>query len=188
MAALIPRSTLSDAGFANLDLFRRASEAANAVIGEASLHQDHGGVTTNVDDAAKHSRQRRSPSTLGRIAMAGTRSASCCCCSWRRVAPCRQSAGDLRPLRHLWLPSDRAGGRSGTALAGLTAVLGSGRHRVCDGRQPPAPAHPLRTRTAPSIRYGGTGHGHPALRGGRRSCRPTTGIVRPGSLPNPCER
>ena len=49
------------AGFANLDLFRRASEAAGAVvglIGEASFHQYHGGVTTNIDDAEKDSRVR----------------------------------------------------------------------------------------------------------------------------------
>ena len=46
------------AGFANLDLFRPGGEGADAVvglIGEASFHQYHGGVTTNVDDAEKDS-------------------------------------------------------------------------------------------------------------------------------------
>ena len=49
------------AGFANLDLFRRAASAAEAVItlvGEASFHQYHGGMTTNVDDAEKDNRVR----------------------------------------------------------------------------------------------------------------------------------
>ena len=49
------------AGFANLDLFRRAADAADAVIslvGEASFHQYHGGTTTNVEEAKKDSRVR----------------------------------------------------------------------------------------------------------------------------------
>ena len=49
------------AGFANLDLFRRAAAAAVAVVclvGEASFHQYHGGVTTNIDDAEKDRRVR----------------------------------------------------------------------------------------------------------------------------------
>ncbi len=50
------------AGYANLDLFRRAVEATDeppvALIGEASFHQFHGGVTTNVGDAEKDRRVR----------------------------------------------------------------------------------------------------------------------------------
>ena len=49
------------AGFANLDLFRRAADAADGVIalvGEASFHQYHGGMTTNVEDAQKDARVR----------------------------------------------------------------------------------------------------------------------------------
>jgi cephalosporin hydroxylase/glycosyltransferase involved in cell wall biosynthesis len=49
------------AGYANLDLFRRAAAAADAVIclvGEASFHQYHGGVTTNINDAEKDRRVR----------------------------------------------------------------------------------------------------------------------------------
>lgn len=49
-------------GFANLDLWRRASEAASgplvALIGEASFHQFHGGTTTNVNDDEKDFRVR----------------------------------------------------------------------------------------------------------------------------------
>jgi len=49
-------------GFANLDLWRRASEAASGplvtLVGEASFHQFHGGTTTNVDDAEKDLRVR----------------------------------------------------------------------------------------------------------------------------------
>ncbi|CAM5234983.1 hypothetical protein RLIN73S_05379 [Rhodanobacter lindaniclasticus] len=49
-------------GFANLDLWRRASDAANgplvSLIGEASFHQFHDGTTTNVDDAEKDARVR----------------------------------------------------------------------------------------------------------------------------------
>lgn len=45
------------AGFANLDLFRRAADGATgrifALVGEASFHQFHGGTTTNVSDAEK---------------------------------------------------------------------------------------------------------------------------------------
>ncbi len=49
------------AGFANLDLFRRAASKAEAVValvGEASFHQYHGGVTTNINDAEKDRRVR----------------------------------------------------------------------------------------------------------------------------------
>ncbi len=50
------------AGFANLDLLRRAANAAPdhlvCLIGEASFHQFHGGTTTNIDDAAKDARVR----------------------------------------------------------------------------------------------------------------------------------
>ena len=49
-------------GFANLDLWRRASTSAAAplvaLIGEASFHQFHGGTTTNVDDLEKDLRVR----------------------------------------------------------------------------------------------------------------------------------
>ncbi|WP_426688351.1 CmcI family methyltransferase [Rhodanobacter ginsengiterrae] len=49
-------------GFANLDLWRRASEASEGalvcLIGEASFHQFHGGTTTNVDDIEKDLRVR----------------------------------------------------------------------------------------------------------------------------------
>jgi cephalosporin hydroxylase len=49
-------------GFANLDLWRRASESASGplvtLVGEASFHQFHGGTTTNVDDAEKDLRVR----------------------------------------------------------------------------------------------------------------------------------
>jgi len=50
------------AGYANLDLFRRAVEATAeppiALIGEASFHQFHGGTTTNVNDQEKDRRVR----------------------------------------------------------------------------------------------------------------------------------
>jgi cephalosporin hydroxylase len=50
------------AGFANLDLFRRAAlesvEPVIALIGEASFHQFHGGTTTNVDLSVKATRVR----------------------------------------------------------------------------------------------------------------------------------
>lgn len=50
-------------GFANLDLWRRASDAAEgalvALVGEASFHQFHHGTTTNVPDAAKDANVRR---------------------------------------------------------------------------------------------------------------------------------
>lgn len=49
-------------GFANLDFWRRASDAASgplvSLIGEASFHQFHDGTTTNVDDAEKDVRVR----------------------------------------------------------------------------------------------------------------------------------
>lgn len=49
-------------GFANLDLWRRASDTTSgpliSLLGEASFHQFHGGTTTNVDDAEKDSRVR----------------------------------------------------------------------------------------------------------------------------------
>src|SRR5574337_302286 len=49
-------------GFANLDLWRRASEAAEGalicLVGEATFHQFHGGTTTNVDDIEKDVRVR----------------------------------------------------------------------------------------------------------------------------------
>jgi cephalosporin hydroxylase len=49
-------------GFANLDLWRRASTSAAAplvaLVGEASFHQFHGGTTTNVDDLEKDLRVR----------------------------------------------------------------------------------------------------------------------------------
>lgn len=54
--------THAGGGFANLDLWRRASDAAEgplvALIGEASFHQFHEGTTTNVDDAEKDIRVR----------------------------------------------------------------------------------------------------------------------------------
>ena len=61
IGGLDPAFDIPGAGFANLDLFRRASQAAAAVvglIGEASFHQYHGGVTTNVDEAEKDRRVR----------------------------------------------------------------------------------------------------------------------------------
>lgn len=49
-------------GFANLDLWHRASENAQgplvSLVGEASFHQFHGGTTTNVEDAEKDIRVR----------------------------------------------------------------------------------------------------------------------------------
>jgi len=49
-------------GFANLDLWHRASQAASgplvSLVGEASFHQFHGGTTTNVDDVEKDLRVR----------------------------------------------------------------------------------------------------------------------------------
>lgn len=49
-------------GFANLDLWRRASLAADgplvSLVGEASFHQFHGGTTTNVGDTEKDLRVR----------------------------------------------------------------------------------------------------------------------------------
>ena len=58
------------AGFANLDLFRRAATAADAVfalVGEASFHQYHGGVTTNADDEKKDGLVRAYASTYERL-------------------------------------------------------------------------------------------------------------------------
>jgi cephalosporin hydroxylase/glycosyltransferase involved in cell wall biosynthesis len=53
---------VAGAGYANLDLFRRAVAAAGepmvALVGEASFHQFHGGTTTNVDDVEKDRRVR----------------------------------------------------------------------------------------------------------------------------------
>ena len=50
------------AGYANLDLFRRAYEATDeplvALLGEASFHQFHGGTTTNVENDEKERRVR----------------------------------------------------------------------------------------------------------------------------------
>ncbi len=50
------------AGYANLDLFRRAADASPepvvALIGEASFHQFHDGTTTNVGTAIKEARVR----------------------------------------------------------------------------------------------------------------------------------
>lgn len=49
-------------GFANLDLWYRASEASKgplvSLVGEATFHQFHDGTTTNVDDAEKDRRVR----------------------------------------------------------------------------------------------------------------------------------
>ena len=49
-------------GFANLDLWHRASESARgplvSLLGEATFHQFHDGTTTNVDDAEKDRRVR----------------------------------------------------------------------------------------------------------------------------------
>lgn len=50
------------AGYANLDLFRRAYDASGepavALLGEASFHQYHGGTTTNVEHDEKERRVR----------------------------------------------------------------------------------------------------------------------------------
>lgn len=50
------------AGYANLDLFKRAvgavPEPVIAILGEASFHQFHDGTTTNVSDAEKENRVR----------------------------------------------------------------------------------------------------------------------------------
>ena len=49
------------AGYANLDFFRRAHDASSglvALVGEASFHQYHGGVTTNAHDLDKDGRVR----------------------------------------------------------------------------------------------------------------------------------
>ncbi|MHA7816224.1 MAG: glycosyltransferase family A protein [Pseudohaliea sp.] len=51
LGGLDPRFDLPGGGFANLDFFKRASEAAGAelvqLVGEGSFHQVHGGATTN---------------------------------------------------------------------------------------------------------------------------------------------
>lgn len=58
-----PGFDMPGAGFANLDLFARASHLPGmtvvALIGEASFHQYHEGTTTNVTDAEKENRVRR---------------------------------------------------------------------------------------------------------------------------------
>ncbi|SFK88185.1 Glycosyl transferase family 2 [Rhodanobacter glycinis] len=58
-------------GFANLDLWRRASQDAStplvALIGEASFHQFHGGTTTNVDDLGKDKLVRAYASDYRRV-------------------------------------------------------------------------------------------------------------------------
>jgi cephalosporin hydroxylase len=58
-------------GFANLDLWRRASLDDStplvALIGEASFHQFHGGTTTNVDDHGKDKLVRAYASDYRRI-------------------------------------------------------------------------------------------------------------------------
>jgi cephalosporin hydroxylase len=50
------------AGYANLDLFKRAASAVEepviALVGEASFHQFHGGTTTNVSNEEKNRRVR----------------------------------------------------------------------------------------------------------------------------------
>jgi cephalosporin hydroxylase/GT2 family glycosyltransferase len=59
------------AGYANLDLFRRAAAAVEepviALVGEASFHQFHGGTTTNVSDEEKERRVRQYESNYVRI-------------------------------------------------------------------------------------------------------------------------
>lgn len=58
-------------GFANLDLWRRASQDPAtplvALLGEASFHQFHGGTTTNVDDHGKDKLVRGYASDYRRI-------------------------------------------------------------------------------------------------------------------------
>jgi cephalosporin hydroxylase len=59
------------AGYANLDLFKRAVEAVDepliALLGEASFHQFHDGTTTNVSDAEKERRVRAYENTYIRL-------------------------------------------------------------------------------------------------------------------------
>lgn len=54
------RFDLPGGGFANLDLFKRASEAPGAelvqLVGEGSFHQVHGGATTNSEPARREAR------------------------------------------------------------------------------------------------------------------------------------
>lgn len=62
LGGMDPRFDAPGAGYANLDLFRRAClaspEPVIALVGEASFHQFHGGTTTNVDDEEKDRRVR----------------------------------------------------------------------------------------------------------------------------------
>lgn len=57
-----PAFTDAGGGFANLDLWRRANDAATgpvvALVGEATFHQFHAGTTTNVHDDEKDLRVR----------------------------------------------------------------------------------------------------------------------------------
>jgi len=59
------------AGYANLDLFKRAvaavPEPVIAILGEASFHQFHDGTTTNVSDAKKEGRVRTYENTYMRL-------------------------------------------------------------------------------------------------------------------------
>ena len=59
------------AGYANLDLFKRAVSAVEepvvALLGEASFHQFHGGTTTNVSDEEKDRRVRAYEDNYARI-------------------------------------------------------------------------------------------------------------------------
>jgi hypothetical protein len=59
------------AGYANLDLFKRAASAIDepvvALIGEASFHQFHGGTTTNVSDEEKDRRVRSYENEYARL-------------------------------------------------------------------------------------------------------------------------
>ena len=59
------------AGLANLDLFKRATEAATGpvvcLIGEVSFHQFHGGTTTNVTDGEKDKLVARFQNTYERL-------------------------------------------------------------------------------------------------------------------------
>ena len=60
LGGLDPRFDLPGGGFANLDFFKRASEAAGAelvqLVGEGSFHQVHGGATTNSAPAQREAR------------------------------------------------------------------------------------------------------------------------------------
>lgn len=63
IGGLDPAFTDAGGGFANLDLWRRAGDAATgalvALVGEATFHQFHAGTTTNVHDDEKDLRVRR---------------------------------------------------------------------------------------------------------------------------------